>query len=308
MAAATTKASPIGRAMAMIEIGDKIDNRYRITSRIAHGGMADVYEAYDVVNRRSVAIKVMRLDMMDSPKNIERFHRECIAAASLNNPNIVKVYGQGSIDGRPYMANEYVDGRTLRDKLNVVSGHNLAPLEACEVMLQLTNGVQYIHEHGLLHRDIKPDNLFYLPDGSVKIADFGISTPLGEKTSGDAVTGTVYYTAPEILMGNEALVQSDIYSMGIVFYEMLTGSIPFDGQTAEEVAIAQIKKHFPEPSKMIPSVPKAVDKIVIKACRKRPEERYSSALEMHTAIEEAMKDETSFKERKSFLSKLFGFK
>jgi eukaryotic-like serine/threonine-protein kinase len=292
----------------MIEIGMKIDGRYRVTSRIAHGGMADVYEGYDIVNRRIVAIKVMRVDMMDNPKNVERFKRECIAAASLNNPNIVKVYGQGIVDGRPYMANEYVDGRTLRDKLNVVSGHNLPPLEACEVMLQLTSGVQYVHDHGLIHRDIKPDNLFYLPDGSVKIADFGISTPLGEKQTEDAVTGTVYYTAPEILMGGEAGVASDIYSMGIVFYEMLTGTIPFDGNTVEEVAIAQIKKHFPEPSKTIPSVPKSVDRIVVKACRKRPEERYLSSLQMHDAIQEAMKDEGSFKDRKSFFSRLFGFK
>jgi serine/threonine protein kinase len=206
------------------------------------------------------------------------------------------------------MANEYVDGRTLRDKLNVVSGHNLPPLESCEVMLQLTSGVQYIHDHGLIHRDIKPDNLFYLPDGSVKIADFGISTPVGEKNNGDAVSGTVYYTAPEILMGAEAGVASDIYSMGIVFYEMLTGSIPFDGATPEEVAIAQIKKHFPEPSRNFPSIPKAVDKIVVKACRKRPEERYLSSLQMHDAIVEAMKDEESFKERRSFFSRLFGFK
>lgn len=292
----------------MIEIGQKIDDRYRITSRIAHGGMADVFEAYDIVSRRSIAIKVMRVDMMDDPKNVERFKRECIAAASLNNPNIVKVYGQGVVDGRPYMANEYVDGRTLRDKLNVVSGHNLPPLESCEVMLQLTSGVQYIHDHGLIHRDIKPDNLFYLPDGSVKIADFGISTPVGEKNNGDAVSGTVYYTAPEILMGAEAGVASDIYSMGIVFYEMLTGSIPFDGNTPEEVAIAQIKKHFPEPSKTFPNIPKTVDKIVVKACRKRPEERYLSSLQMHDAILEATKDEESFKERRGFFSRLFGFK
>jgi eukaryotic-like serine/threonine-protein kinase len=292
----------------MIEIGQKIDERYRVTSRIAHGGMADVYEAYDIVNRRSVALKVMRSDMMDNPQNIVRFKRECIAAASLNNPNIVKVYGSGVVEGRPYMVNEYIDGRTLRDKLNVASGHNLPPFEACEVMLQLTSGVQYIHEHGLIHRDIKPDNLFYLPDGSVKIADFGISTPLGEKNKSDAVTGTVYYTAPEILMGGEAGVASDIYSMGIVFYEVLTGMIPFDGNTAEEVAIAQIKNHFPEPSRLLPSVPKAIDKIVIKACRKRPEERYLSSLQMHDAILEAMKDENAFKERKGFWSRLFGFK
>ncbi|MCH3908887.1 MAG: serine/threonine protein kinase [Bacilli bacterium] len=292
----------------MIEIGNKIDERYRITSRIAHGGMADVYEAYDIVNRETVAIKIMRIDMMDNPQNIVRFKRECMAAASLNNPNIVKVYGNGIVDGRPYMVNEYVEGRTLRDKLNVVAGHNLAPFEACEVMLQLTSGVQYIHEHGLIHRDIKPDNLFYLSDGSVKIADFGISTPLGEKSKGDAVTGTVYYTAPEILMGGEAGVASDIYSMGIVFYEMLTGSIPFDGATPEEVAIAHIKKHFPEPSKVLSSIPKEIDKIVVKACRKRPEERYLSAMQMHDSIQEAMKDENAFQERKGFWSRLFGFK
>jgi serine/threonine protein kinase len=292
----------------MIEIGEKIDERYRVTSRIAHGGMADVYEAYDIVNRRSVALKVMRVDMMDNPKNIERFNRECIAAASLNNPNIVKVYGQGVVDGRPYMANEYVDGRTLRDKLNVVSGHNLPPLEACEVMLQLTSGVQYIHEHGLIHRDIKPDNLFYLPDGSVKIADFGISSQLNEPQVGDAVTGTIYYTAPEILMGQPAGIESDIYSMGIVFFEILTGQIPFDGATPEEVAIAQIKKHFPEPSRFVSSVPHSIDRIVVKACRKSPDERYFTSMEMHNAIEEAMKDQDSFKEKKSFFSRLFGFK
>jgi len=308
MAAAIMKASPIGRALGMIEIGQKIDERYRVTSRIAHGGMADVYEAYDIVNRRSVALKIMRVDMMDNPKNIERFKRECIAAASLNNPNIVKVYGQGMIEGRPYMANEYVDGRTLRDKLNVASSHNLPPLEACEVMLQLTSGVQYIHEHGLVHRDIKPDNLFYLPDGSVKIADFGISSQLNEPQLGDAVTGTIYYTAPEILMGQPAGIPSDIYSMGIVFFEILTGRIPFDGATPEEVAIAQIKRHFPEPSSLNPSVPRSVDRIVVKACRKAPDERFFTSQEMHNAIEEAMKNQDSFKERKGFFSRLFGFK
>jgi serine/threonine protein kinase len=144
----------------MIKIGDRVDNRYHITGRIAHGGMADVYEAMDTINHRTVSLKVMREDMMADPMNVKRFNRECIAAASLNNPNIVKVYGQGIIDGRPYMANEYIKGQTLRDKLNFSPVHNLSPLESCEVMLQLTSGVQYIHEHGIIHRDIKPDNLF----------------------------------------------------------------------------------------------------------------------------------------------------
>lgn len=292
----------------MIKIGDRVDLRYHITGRIAHGGMADVYEAMDLINRRTVSLKVMREDMMGDPENVRRFQRECIAAASLNNPNIVKVYGQGVIDGRPYMANEYIKGQTLRDKLNFSPVHSLSPLESCEVMLQLTSGVQYIHEHGIIHRDIKPDNLFYLSDGSIKIADFGISVAVGESDGGDAVSGTVYYTAPEILMGKPSGVASDIYSMGIVFYEILTGSVPFDGRTAEDVALKQIKEHFPEPSKSTPSVPKAVDKIVVKACRKRSEERFVSSLEMHEAIAEAMKDERSFRERKGFLSKLFGFK
>src|SRR5574344_1860771 len=196
----------------MIKIGDRVDGRYHITGRIAHGGMADVYEAMDTINHRTVSLKVMREDMMADPMNVKRFNRECIAAASLNNPNIVKVYGQGIIDGRPYMANEYIKGQTLRDKLNFAPVHYLTPLESCEVMLQLTSGIAYVHEHGIIHRDIKPENLFYMNDGSIKIADFGISSAVGEKEKGDAVSGTVYYTAPEILMGAESTVASDIYS------------------------------------------------------------------------------------------------
>ncbi len=292
----------------MIGRGDRIDERYHIVNPIAHGGMADVYEAYDAVTRKTVAIKIMRVEMMKDVKNIARFQRECIAVASLNSPYIVRVYGQGTIDGRPYMVNEYVRGETLRDRLNFTSVHHLSCLEACEVMLQLTEGVQYIHEHGIIHRDIKPDNLFYLSDGSVKISDFGISSEIGEKTKGDAVSGTVYYCAPEILMGQTATPSSDIYSMGIVFYEVLVGKVPFDGNNPEEIAIKQIKNHFPEPSLTLPSIPRALDKIIVKACRKRKEERFESAKAMHEAIEEAMKNEKNFKEKKSFFAKLFGFK
>ena len=292
----------------MIQIGDKVDNRYRVTGRIAHGGMADVYEAYDVITHKTVALKLLREDMMKNPANLSRFKKECIASASLNNPNIVKVYGSGTIDGRPYMANEYVEGRTLRDKLNMTTGHCLSPLEACEIMVQLSHGVQYIHEHGIIHRDIKPDNLFYLPDGSIKISDFGISSSLREKPKKDSITGTVYYTAPEILLGDPAVIQSDIYSMGIVFYELLVGTVPFDGKTMEEVAVAQIKNRMPEVSKLVSSVPKAIDKIIQKATRKRYSERYKSAKEMGDAINEVLKDQSNFHEKRGFLSRIFGFK
>ena len=228
------------------------------------------------------------------------------AAASLNHPNIVKVYGRGVIEGRPYMTNEYIKGQTLRDKLNFAI--QLPLMDTCEVMLQLTSGIDYIHRHGLIHRDIKPDNLFYMSDGTVKISDFGIAAPIGTANEGDAIQGTIYYCAPEVLTGAPTSIANDIYSMGVVFYECLTGFLPFDGNSLEEVALKQLKKRFPEPSKLVPSIPKSIDKIIITACRKRPEERYPSAIKMHDAIVEAMSDRENFKERKGILSRIFGFK
>ncbi len=291
----------------MIKIGDRIDGRYRIVSRIASGGMADVYEASDLIYRRIVSIKVMKEELLKDPVNLARFNNETAAAASLNHPNIVKVYGRGYVDGRPYMANEYIKGQTLRDKLNF--SISLSLLDACGVMLQLTSGIDYIHRHGIIHRDIKPDNLFYLSDGSIKISDFGIAAPIGTRSGDDAIQGTIYYCAPEVLTGAPASIANDIYSMGVVFYECLTGQVPFDGASLEEVAIKQLKKRFPEPSKLVPGLPKSIERIIITACRKRPEERYLTASAMHEDIVEAMKDKGSFKkEKKGLLSRIFGFK
>lgn len=290
----------------MIKIGDKIDERYRIISRIGSGGMADVYEANDLVGRRVVSIKVMKEELLEDPVNLARFNSETEAAASLNHPNIVKVYGRGVIEGRPYMTNEYIKGQTLRDKLNFAI--RLSLMDACEVMLQLTSGIDYIHRHGIIHRDIKPDNLFYMSDGTVKITDFGIATPIGYASDSDAIQGTIYYCAPEVLTGAAASIANDIYSMGVVFYECLTGYLPFDGASLEEVALKQLKKRFPEPSKLMPDIPKTIDKIIITACRKRPDERYSSASAMHDAIVEAMGEGESFKDKRGILSRIFGFK
>ena len=290
----------------MIKIGDKIDDRYRVVSRIATGGMADVYEAYDLVGKRTVSIKVMKEELLKNPANAVRFNNEAACAASLNHPNIVRVYGRGMIENRPYMANEYIKGQTLRDKLNFAISLSLA--DACEVMLQLTAGADYIHRHGIIHRDIKPDNLFYLADGTVKISDFGIACQIGYRSQDDSVPGTIYYCSPEMLTGAPASIANDIYSMGVVFYECLTGRVPFDGQNPEEVAMKQLKKRFPEPSKSVPSLPRSIDKIIITACRKRADERFVSAEEMHQAILDAMADKDSFRERKGLLSKIFGFK
>ncbi|MBR1846285.1 MAG: serine/threonine protein kinase [Bacilli bacterium] len=290
----------------MIKIGDKIDDRYRIVSRIATGGMADVYEANDLISKRIVSLKVMKEELMSNQENVSRFLNETASAASLNHPNVVRVYGRGTIEGRPYMANEFIRGQTLRDKLNFAGALSL--FDACEVMLQLTSGVDYVHRHGIVHRDLKPDNLFYMSDGTLKISDFGIAAPIGTTNEGDSIQGTIYYCAPEMIMGAPVAISNDIYSMGIIFYEMLTGSVPFDGQSVEEVAMKQMRKRFPEASKTVPSVPRSIDKIIIQACRKRAEERFMTAMEMNQAIVRAMSDTENFKERKGLLRKLFGFK
>ena len=290
----------------MIKIGDKIDDRYRIVSRIATGGMADVYEANDLISKRIVSLKVMKEELMSNQVNVSRFLNETASAASLNHPNVVRVYGRGTVEGRPYMANEFIRGQTLRDKLNFSGALDL--FDACEVMLQLTSGVDYIHRHGIVHRDLKPDNLFYMSDGTLKISDFGIAAPIGTTSEGDSIQGTIYYCAPEMIMGAPVAISNDIYSMGVIFYEMLTGQLPFDGQTVEEVAMKQMRKRFPEASKIVPSTPRTIDKIIIQACRKRSEERFLTAVDMNQAIVKAMSDTENFKERKGLLRKLFGFK
>ncbi len=290
----------------MIKIGDKIDERYRIVSRIATGGMADVYEANDLISKRIVSLKVMKEELMSDKENVTRFLNETASAASLNNPNVVRVYGRGIVEGRPYMANEFIRGQTLRDKLNFSGSLSLS--ETCEVMLQLTSGVDYIHRHGIVHRDLKPDNLFYMSDGTLKISDFGIAAPIGTTNEGDSIQGTIYYCAPEVITGAPVAIANDIYSMGVVFFELLTGQVPFDGQSVEEVAMKQMKKRFPEASKIVPSVPRSIDRIIIQACRKRVDERYLTAMEMHQAIVAAMSDTGNFRERKGLLSRIFGFK
>ena len=290
----------------MIKIGDKIDDRYRIVSRIATGGMADVYEANDLISKRIVSLKVMKEELMANQENVSRFLNETASAASLNHPNVVRVYGRGTIEGRPYMANEFIRGQTLRDKLNFAGA--LPLFDACEVMLQLTSGVDYIHRHGIVHRDLKPDNLFYMSDGTLKISDFGIAAPIGTASDGDSIQGTIYYCSPEVLTGGPALPTNDIYAMGICFYELLIGNVPFDGETLDKVALKQMKKRFPEPSRLNPSVPRTIDRIILTACRKRADERYPSAEAMHDDIVKAMADKDNFKQRRGILSKIFGFK
>lgn len=290
----------------MIKLNDLIDGRFRIISRLGTGGMADVYEANDIISKKLVCLKVMKEELLNDKENLNRFKEESRNLALLNHPNIIKIYGVGEIENRPYMANEYVKGLTLREKLNY--SISLSLNETLNIMMQLTQGIAFVHKHGLIHRDIKPDNLFLLSDGTLKIADFGISLLEGSAGSNQKIQGTIYYCAPEVLLGNPVSKLNDIYSMGVLFYELLTGEVPFNGKNKEEVAYKQVKKKFPDVSSVISNYPKELDKLIAKACKKDPAERYQSAMDFYNAIADFNEKKDNLIKKKGLISRILGFK
>ena len=275
----------------MIIKGQKIDGRYQIIRTIGEGGMANVYLAYDTILDREVAVKILRGDLASDDKFVKRFQREAKAASSLNHPNIVEMYDVGEDDGNYFIVMEYVEGRTLKSLIKKRGALGLR--ETVDIMLQLTSGIAHAHDSYLIHRDIKPQNVLIMEDGRVKITDFGIAIALNnaELTQTNSVMGSVHYLPPEQANGSGATIKSDIYSLGILMYELLTGKLPFKGENAVEIAIKQMKEQIPSLTKQNPMIPQSIENIVLKATAKNPKNRYDSVNEMHEDLKMALSDE-----------------
>ena len=279
----------------MVIKGQKINDRYQIIRMIGEGGMANVYLAHDTILDRDVAVKILRGDLADDEKFVRRFQREAISASSLSHPNIVEMYDVGEDDGQYYIVMEYVEGKTLKSLIKRRGALTLP--EVIDIMLQLTSAVACAHDSYIIHRDIKPQNVLIKEDGTVKITDFGIAMALNsnELTQTNSVMGSVHYLPPEQANGSGATIKSDIYSLGILMFELLTGNLPFKGENAVEIAIKQMREKIPSVCEINPHIPQSVENIILKACAKNPKNRYDNVLEMHddikTCLNEERKDE-----------------
>lgn len=291
----------------MRPLGQVIDQRYRITAFLGAGGMAEVYEAKDIIMRRLVALKIIKDEVLDNPLNVVRFEREARAAALLDHPNIVAVLNLGTDEGHPYMVNELINGVNLGAALETRTRFTL--VETLDIINQLCSAVICAHDNGVIHRDIKPANVYVTPDGILKLGDFGIAQVASSPkvTTSQDIIGSAHYLAPEISQGKPASAQSDIYALGVTFFEIATGHVPFDAETNIAIAIKHIKDKFPSPRKFIPSFPKPLEKIILKACKKTPKDRYSSVRELQKEIQKLQTHPELLKPRQSFWVRYFGF-
>ena len=268
----------------MIVKGQKINDRYQIIKSIGEGGMANVYLALDTILDRNVAVKVLRGDLAHDEKFVRRFQREALAASSLSHPNIVEVYDVGEDNGNYYIVMEYIEGRQLKQLLK--KREKLTLTEAIDIMMQVTDGMSTAHDAYIIHRDIKPQNIMILDNGMVKITDFGIAMAINstQLTQTNSVMGSVHYLPPEQANGKSATLQSDVYSMGILMYELISGKLPYKGDNAVEIALKHLKEPFPSIRKEMSEVPQSVENIILKATAKNPKNRYSDAREMYNDL------------------------
>ena len=273
----------------MIQIGKIFAGRYRIIKQIGRGGMADVYLAKDLIlDGEEVAVKVLRTNYQTDPIAVARFQREARAMADLDHPHIVRITDIGEEEGQQYLAMEYVAGLDL--KRYIKEHHPLSNEEAIRIMGQILLAMRLAHTRGIVHRDLKPQNILLTPDGTAKVTDFGIAVAFAETslTQTNSMLGSVHYLSPEQARGSKATVQSDIYAMGIIFYEMLTGHIPYDGDSAVTIALQHFQKPLPSVIAENPSVPQALENVVIKATAKKLTDRYKSVAEMYVDLSSSL--------------------
>ena len=266
----------------MIQIGKIFAGRYKIIQQIGRGGMADVYLARDLIlDGEEVAVKVLRTNYQTDPIAVARFQREAKAMAELDHPNIVRITDIGEEEGQQYLAMEYVAGLDL--KRYIKENAPLSNEEAVRLMGQILLAMRLAHTRGIIHRDLKPQNVLLTPDGTAKVSDFGIAVAFAETslTQTNSMLGSVHYLSPEQARGSKATVQSDIYAMGIIFYEMLTGHIPYDGDSAVTIALQHFQKPLPSIREENKNVPQALENVVIKATAKKLTDRYKSVAEMY---------------------------
>ena len=269
----------------MIQIGKIFAGRYKIIQQIGRGGMADVYLARDLIlDGEEVAVKVLRTNYQTDPIAVARFQREAKAMAELDHPNIVRITDIGEEEGQQYLAMEYVAGLDL--KRYIKENAPLSNEEAVRLMGQILLAMRLAHTCGIIHRDLKPQNVLLTPDGTAKVSDFGIAVAFAETslTQTNSMLGSVHYLSPEQARGSKATVQSDIYAMGIIFYEMLTGHIPYDGDSAVTIALQHFQKPLPSIREENKNVPQALENVVIKATAKKLTDRYKSVAEMYVDL------------------------
>lgn len=284
----------------MIAKGQLINDRYEILKLIGEGGMANVYLARDTILDRRVAVKVLRGDLAGDEKFVRRFQREALSASSLSHPNIVEIYDVGEDDGNFYIVMEYIEGKTLKQLIKKRGVLSLP--ETMDIMLQLLDALKSAHDSYIIHRDIKPQNIMIKDSGLVKITDFGIAMALNsaQLTQTNSVMGSVHYLPPEQASGKGSTIRSDIYSLGILMFEMLTGRVPFRGDSAVEIALKHMKEPLPSVRELNPVVPQSVENIILKAAAKNPKNRYHDVREMADDIKTCLDEDRENEERITF--------